>query len=107
MFVGTKVSCMSRRIARHFAIALTAYTPLAQARSQPLPADVAAFVVRRDACDHFRGEEPYDRARAEELNTKLAKTCTGTDRELAALRRKYAGQRKVVKRLSHYEERIE
>ena len=30
------------------------------------PSDVATFVERRDTCDHFRGEEPYDEGRGEQ-----------------------------------------
>ncbi|WP_196233077.1 hypothetical protein [Sphingomonas segetis] len=98
---------MSGRSALAVAIALAGCTAPAQVGARALPADVAAFVERRDACDHFRGEEPYDAARAAELKTKLAETCTGTDAALAALRRKYSGNRQVIERLSGYDGQIE
>lgn len=79
----------------------------AQVSARPLPTDVASFIERRDACDHFRNEEPFDAKRAAELRIKLAETCTGTDRALAALKRKYAGDRKLMHRLSRYEDRVE
>ena len=53
-----------------------------------LPADVAKFKERRDICDHFRGEEPYDAERRKFLEENLNKYCTGTDKELASLKAK-------------------
>ncbi len=76
-------------------------------RPAPLPADVAAFVARRESCDHFRGEDPYDAERAAELKAAMARDCTGTDRALAALRRKYAGDRRVIRRLAAFDDTVE
>lgn len=72
-----------------------------------LPADVLAFRARRNACDHFRGEEAADAARAAFLEKRLARTCTGTDAALASLKRRYVDRPDVMTVLSHYEERIE
>lgn len=88
-------------------LVLAACASPAQLGAEPLPPDVAAFVERRDACEHLRGEEPYDAGRAAELKMRLAETCTGTDKELESLRRKYGGNPRVMDRLSRYEGRIE
>lgn len=73
-----------------------------------LPADVASFVEDRQLCDHFRGEEAYDEARAVEINTALDRYCTGTDARLAKLKAKYSkGPAAVVTALSEFEDRIE
>ena len=72
-----------------------------------LPADVRAFIARRDSCDHFRGEEPYDAARAAEIAQALAETCKGSDADLARLRHKYRGHRAAIAALAGYEDRIE
>ena len=72
-----------------------------------LPADVTAFKVRRDDCDHFRGEEPYDADRAAFLRVAVNRTCDGADAELAALRRRYAGDGIVLATLADYDDRIE
>jgi hypothetical protein len=37
----------------------------------PLPEDVTAFVERRDGCDHFRGEYPYDEDRRKFLHKNM------------------------------------
>lgn len=72
-----------------------------------LPSEVTAFKERRDACDHFRGEEAYDAARAKELAAKLDTYCHGTDQELATLRSRYAGDANVISALKGYEDKIE
>ena len=72
-----------------------------------LPADVRAFKKRRDECDHFRGEEPYDAERAAFLRAALSRTCDGTDAELAALRRRYAADATVVAALADYDDLVE
>jgi hypothetical protein len=100
---------MTGKLAFVFAIACTACTgPYpAAAGEQVLPAEVAAFVERRDQCDHFRGEESYDQQRAAELRSWLAQTCKGTDAELARLRARYAGDHGVSEKLSAYEAKVE
>jgi hypothetical protein len=74
-----------------------------------LPSEVERFVERRDTCDHFRGEvaEPGDIARMNEVNEMLAKYCSGTDAELAALRSRYYANGAVTEKLSVYETKIE
>ncbi len=62
---------------------------------------------RRDACDHFRGEEAYDEEREAFLLSAMKETCTGTDAELARLRRTYAGNPEIMTALADYEESIE
>jgi hypothetical protein len=68
---------------------------------------IANFTTHRDLCDHFRGEEPYDAARASEIAAKVKRYCTGTDRELRRLRKRYAHNPRVLQRLSAYEDTIE
>lgn len=72
-----------------------------------LPADVVAFQAKRDDCDHFRGEEPTDPARAAFLEKALERTCKGTDAQLTALRKRYADTPAVITALADYEDGIE
>ncbi|WOE75154.1 hypothetical protein [Alterisphingorhabdus coralli] len=72
-----------------------------------IPADVRRFIVRRQGCDHFRGEPPYDEQRAEFLAARIEETCTGTDAELAGLRRKYRDDGAIITALSDFEDSIE
>ncbi|MEM1132249.1 MAG: hypothetical protein AAGH53_04875 [Pseudomonadota bacterium] len=72
-----------------------------------IPADVRRFIVRRQGCDHFRGEPPYDEQRAEFLAKQIEETCTGTDAELAGLRRKYDDYAAIIAALSDFEDSIE
>ncbi len=74
-----------------------------------LPADVAKYVEQREGCDHFRGEipNPPDEQRMKEVEREIRKLCTGTDRKLQQLKRKYAKNQAVLKRLNEFEEQIE
>ena len=74
-----------------------------------LPADVAKYVEQRDGCEHFRGEipDPPDEKRMREVEREIRKLCTGTDKKLAQLKRKYAKNQIVLNRLNEYEENIE
>src|SRR5262245_23466943 len=71
------------------------------------PADVQHFIDLRDACDHFRGEEPYDEERRRFLQQKMTELCGGTDQELSRLRIKYRNDQRITAKLKEYEERIE
>ena len=82
-------------------------TVFASATAVALPAEVLAFIAQRESCDHFRGEEGYDAERRAFLAKALAKTCTGTDRALAALRERFAAQPAVLAALKDFEVRIE
>lgn len=73
----------------------------------PFPDEVTAFMVDRDGCDHFRGEEPYDAERRAYLEESIAELCTGADAKLAALRRRYERDPAVIAALGGYEDRIE
>ncbi|WP_066605560.1 hypothetical protein [Sphingobium cupriresistens] len=73
----------------------------------PFPQEVTTFMVDRDGCDHFRGEEPHDAERRAYIAENIAELCSGTDAKLAMLRRRYAGDRSVTAALRGYEDRIE
>lgn len=79
----------------------------AAARIAPFPQEVTNFMVERDSCDHFRGEEPYDAERRAYLAENIAELCTGTDGRLSALRMRYANDPAVTAALSGYDDRIE
>jgi hypothetical protein len=72
-----------------------------------LPADVVTFRAKRDECDHFRGEEPTDAARAAFLEKALERTCQGTDAALKALRKRHAENPAAIAALASYEDDIE
>jgi hypothetical protein len=73
-----------------------------------VPNDVRLFIVRRQACDHFRGEPRGDYAERDKfLNAQIDETCTGTDAALTALKTRYQNDMAITKMLSEYEEDIE
>ncbi|KKW92884.1 MULTISPECIES: hypothetical protein [Sphingobium] len=74
---------------------------------RPFPDEVTRYMVDRDSCDHFRGEEAYDMERRAFLQENIAELCTGTDARLARLRERYAQDPAVMTALSGYENQIE
>lgn len=78
------------------------------ASAQPrFPEDVTRFIERREACDHFRGEAPYDAERRKFLEQQMQNFCVGTDKQLAELKKKYQGDTAVTTKLEVYEAHIE
>lgn len=77
------------------------------AKPTPFPNEVTAFMVDRDSCDHFRGEEPYDAERRAYIEESVTELCTGTDAKLAMLRHRYEKAPEVIAALHGYEDRIE
>lgn len=97
------------RLQRSFAVIDWLAIPVlfVAAAQVPLPEDVAAFIGRRQLCDHFRGEEPYDAERRAFLDDQMHALCHGTDHELARLRAAYATRADVLDQLAEFEDRIE
>lgn len=75
--------------------------------ADPLPDDVARYVERREACDHWRGEDGYDAGRAAEILWAVCQSCPGSDDGLARLKKKYSANQAVQRRLADFEPNIE
>lgn len=54
-----------------------------------MPADVRAFIVRENTCQHFAGEDAYDAARRVELEQASAEFCDGREARFDALYTQY------------------
>ena len=85
------------------AILLTAGTASGgdlRARVESAPKAVAAFIQRRADCDHFLGEEPYDKQRAADLaRTVRELRCDGLDLDERKLRRTFKNKAQILKLL--------
>jgi len=95
---------------KRFVICLVLLAPLLPALGQEsFPRDVQRFVDRREGCDHMRGEipEPSEKQRMKEVSREIRKLCTGTDKELVQLKRKYATNSTVMQVLNQFEPDIE
>ncbi|HEX3971620.1 MAG TPA: hypothetical protein VHX19_09855 [Stellaceae bacterium] len=67
-------------------------------RGQPQP--VVVFIKRKVACDHWAGEEPYDKARATEIaRAEQRLRCASVDQTDVALRHRYRPNSDVLKAL--------
>jgi len=96
--------------ARRASLAAAAATLLLAACAAPPPApDLATFLERRAACDHFRGEvpDPPDPQRMHEIEQQVAQYCTGTDAQLAALKQRYRDDPAVTRQLAQFEDHVE
>ena len=82
---------------------------LAAQAANPYPPDVRNFIAKREDCEHFLGEipEPEQKHRMREVMREIKVLCTGTDRRLAKLKKKYANNPPVLKRLAEFDTRIE
>lgn len=72
------------------------------------PHEVRAFLERYDDCEHWRGEpaegeSAADRQRRRQIEDGVRSACTGNDRRLAELRRRYRNVPAVAALLSELE----
>jgi hypothetical protein len=65
------------------------------------PPDIAAYVERRKGCNHFGGEEAYDKARRDQINQAVSKlNCPALDADEKALLRRYRSTPAFLKQIS-------
>jgi len=76
-------------------------------RDAAIVAQAREFIIKRQGCDHFRGEPGYDEERQTFLNKQIEQLCTGTDAQLAKLRNRYADSPATIKALADFENCIE
>jgi hypothetical protein len=65
-------------------------------------ADIQYFIVDRNDCDHWRGEEAYDAARGRDIAAAIAKSCAGIDTRAKTLRLRYKTNPVVSALLARY-----
>ena len=89
--------------------ALAALGLLCACAAEPATPDLATFLERRAACDHFRGEipDPPAEERMREVQQKQTEYCTGTDAQLALLKKRYRDDPAVMKQLAEFEPQVE
>lgn len=78
-------------------------TTEAAAGANGLPADVQAFIERREGCEHWAGEPDYDAERRKQIAEAVDELCPGIDTQLAALRKRYARDPQVIAALADLE----
>jgi hypothetical protein len=99
------------------ALALAAASPAIQAdaslqaevraRVARSPRDIRLFIERRANCNHFLGEEPYDRERAAELNKAIRELrCATVDRDERRLCQVYRRKAAVLRLLDDTEDAL-
>lgn len=87
-------------------------TSNAHADDNQLPPEVDDYIHERNICEHFRGE-PHEGNSPEQIERRkfiidsLEIYCAGTDRRLAALKRRYKDNGTVMEKLNIYEDKAE
>ncbi len=82
------------------------------AHAQALPDDVARFLSERKTCEHFLGEPVEGRTveqreRRDFVADSIDLYCSGTDKRLAALKRRYSKDTSIMAVLNPLEEKLE
>lgn len=77
--------------------------------SDKLPEEIERFVSRREGCDHMRGEIPElnQKERVREVQREIRRLCTGTDKHLNKLKKKYADEPRAMATLNEFETDVE
>jgi len=78
-------------------------TTEAAAGANGVPADVQSFIERREGCEHWAGEPDYDADRRKQIEDAVKELCPGIDSQLAALRKRYTDDPKVIAALAEFE----
>ena len=95
-----------------FVLLAIASSPAPLPDDSSLTQDVDAFVIEREACDHFReepteGSSPDQIERRDFIQDSFDIYCAGTDRRLAALKHRFKNNPAVIAQLSGYETSVE
>lgn len=91
------------------AAALAVLATVGACATPPATPDLATFLERRAACDHWRGEvpDPPDPARMREVVQQTDEWCKGTDAQLTQLKKRYRDDPVVSKQLADLEPQVE
>jgi len=85
-------------------LAALAYPALGDEANRALakaPREIGVFLERKAECDHWGGEEPYDKDRLAQINQAVkALRCDRVTADEKALRRKYAKRPGLVRLLA-------
>ena len=71
-----------------------------------LPPDVAAYVGRRAGCNHWSGEDAYDKARGREIASAMKRLkCVRIESDAKRLRHRYARSPRVLRAIDEARDR--
>src|SRR5215471_3259313 len=71
--------------------------PVVKELRKGMPDDVVSFIRRAVECNHWGGEDAYDKERAEFISKAVEKAgCSKLDADEKELRRKYRNQPKIL-----------
>lgn len=77
-------------------------TAISKLSTRNLPNNVQEFIAKKQNCDHFLNEFPYDNERKKFLRENILKYCPDTDQQLDALKKMYSNNNAVLDKLSSF-----
>jgi len=82
------------------AMTMLLYASRVSSGGEVLPADVKKLVDRREECNHWAGEEPYNKARSRQIDKAMNRLkCDSIAKEVQEMRAKYSGDAAVLTEL--------
>lgn len=80
-------------------------SPEVKALKKDMPQDVAAVIERIAGCNHWGGEEPTNKARADEINKAVTKLqCDSIEQDQAKITKAYQNNYEVKSRIQKAKE---
>lgn len=76
-----------------------------QELKREMPPEVASLLSRIVECNHWGGEEPYDKERAREIGRAIERLrCSQLDRDETGIRDKYKNRKNMLLRIDNTKE---
>ena len=70
-----------------------------------MPNKVKKFIDRQIACNHWGGEEPYDKERLQEINAAADRLkCNDLNKDEIKLKKRYKSKPNIIKRINKAKE---
>lgn len=77
------------------------------ARANPsASADLDRYLLRRESCEHWLGEQGYDLQRQADINWSVCHSCSGIDEQLKKLKQKYRTNPNVLAQLKNLDPQL-
>ena len=70
-----------------------------------MPSSVSKFIDRQVMCNHWSGEEPYDKERLQEINAAADRLkCNDLNKDEIKLKKRYKSKPNIIKRINKAKE---
>ncbi len=95
---------MKAKISVLLVVSLLHYNTMANGN---FPRDMNDFIADRELCDYFRTQEPNDKEQENFYKKNTERFCSGSDKKLAELKKKYKQREDFIEKLNEFDSNIE